>query len=145
MAKTDSSREAPTAAAGGAKCDAKGRTAFGMCLNWKVIAGLGAVAVGVWAVAPGLIAGVLPLLVFAICPLSMWFMMRGMSGAMGSKGSNAPRSAVSGGSGDLAALKAEHARVAAELEALEREVAQANAGGAESRDAAVAAKREESL
>ncbi len=51
-----------------------------MCLNWKVLAGLAVVGVGIWIVAPqfGLVA--LPLLLIAACPLSMLFMMRGMSG-----------------------------------------------------------------
>lgn len=50
------------------------------CLNPKVIGGLAAVAVGVWAFAPGAFAAALPLLVVAICPLSMvgmMYMMRG--------------------------------------------------------------------
>lgn len=53
----------------------------GMCLNWKVLAGLAAVGVGLWVVAPNLIGAALPLLLVAACPLSMFFMMRGMSGS----------------------------------------------------------------
>ncbi len=52
----------------------------GMCLNWKVIAGLAIVGLGIWAVAPGLAAAALPLLILAVCPLSMLVMMRGMQG-----------------------------------------------------------------
>ena len=52
----------------------------GMCLNWKVLGGLVAVGVGVWAVAPNLIGQAVPLLLVAACPLSMLFMMRGMGG-----------------------------------------------------------------
>ena len=48
------------------------------CVNWKVIAGLAAVGLGVWIVAPGMVRGVVPLLIVAICPLSMLFVMRGM-------------------------------------------------------------------
>lgn len=51
-----------------------------MCLNWKVLAGLGAVGVGVYLVAPGLAAAALPLLLLAACPLSMLLMMKGMQG-----------------------------------------------------------------
>jgi hypothetical protein len=52
----------------------------GMCLNWKIVAGLGVVGLGVWVVAPSLIWAVLPLLILAACPLSMLLMMRGMQG-----------------------------------------------------------------
>ncbi|MDP9383461.1 MAG: DUF2933 domain-containing protein [Chloroflexota bacterium] len=52
----------------------------GMCFNWKVIAGLAVVGLGIWAVAPGLAAAALPLLILAACPLSMLLMMRGMQG-----------------------------------------------------------------
>lgn len=51
-----------------------------MCLNWKVVAGLAVVGVIVWAVAPQLLLGAIPLLIVAACPLSMLFMMRGMQG-----------------------------------------------------------------
>lgn len=56
------------------------------CLNRKVIVGLAVVAVGVLAVDPHLFSRVLPLLLVAICPLSMLFMMRGMSGNKASSG-----------------------------------------------------------
>ena len=52
----------------------------GMCFNWKVLAGLGVIGLGIWTVAPNLIWAALPLLLLAACPLSMLFMMRGMSG-----------------------------------------------------------------
>lgn len=48
-----------------------------MCLNWKVIAGLALVGLSLWAVAPNLLIGALPILLIAVCPLSMMF-MRGM-------------------------------------------------------------------
>ena len=51
------------------------------CLNWKVIGVLAALGVGIYLVAPGAAAAV-PLLVLAVCPLSMLLMMRAM-GAMG--------------------------------------------------------------
>lgn len=53
---------------------------FLCCFNWKVYAGLGAVALGVLALAPGQFWGVLPLLIVAACPISMLLMMRGMQG-----------------------------------------------------------------
>ncbi len=52
----------------------------GMCLNWKVIAGLAVVGLATWAVAPGFAVAALPLLILAACPLSMLLMMRGMQG-----------------------------------------------------------------
>lgn len=51
-----------------------------MCLNWKVLAGLGAAGVGLYLVAPGLAGAALPLLLLAACPLAMLFMMKGMHG-----------------------------------------------------------------
>lgn len=82
------------------------------CFNWKVIAALGAVALAVWAMAPGLAAAALPLLVLAACPLSMVLMMR----AMGPKGrcdaDDAPRTS----SEEVAKLRAEVARLRSERE-----------------------------
>ena len=56
-----------------------------MCLNRKVLVGLAAVALGVFAFDPSLLGRALPLLLLAICPLSMVFMMWGMrkTGVMG--------------------------------------------------------------
>ncbi|MGH9138111.1 MAG: DUF2933 domain-containing protein [Acidimicrobiales bacterium] len=53
---------------------------MGMCINKKVVIGLVAVAGGVLLFAPQAIGAALPLLVLLVCPLSMMFMMRGMSG-----------------------------------------------------------------
>jgi hypothetical protein len=50
------------------------------CLNWKVIAGLVVVGAGIFALAPDLALSALPILLLAICPLSMMFMMKGMQG-----------------------------------------------------------------
>ncbi|MGH3452757.1 MAG: DUF2933 domain-containing protein [Haloechinothrix sp.] len=52
-----------------------------MCFNRKVIAALAAVGLGLWLLSPNLLAGVVPLLLLAACPLSMIFMMRAMPGA----------------------------------------------------------------
>jgi UPF0716 family protein affecting phage T7 exclusion len=41
------------------------------CLNPKVIAGVAAAAAAVWVFAPGAFAAALPLLILAVCPLSM--------------------------------------------------------------------------
>jgi hypothetical protein len=51
-----------------------------MCLNWKVLAGLAAVGVGIYLVAPDLVLAALPILLLAACPLSMLLMMWAMRG-----------------------------------------------------------------
>lgn len=98
------------------------------CLNPKVIAGLAAVAVAVWMFAPGAFAAALPLLILAICPLSMvgmMYMMRG--GGQGSGSGSSPschsRDATEQSAGETAkdegdsrAIEALRAQVA-ELEA----------------------------
>lgn len=62
-----------------------------MCLNWKVLAGLAVVGGGIYAVAPGLAAAALPILLLAICPLSMLFMMKAMQK---DESNNGPQSLV---------------------------------------------------
>ena len=52
-----------------------------MCLNRKVLTAAGVVALGVLLFAPRMFGAVLPLLMVAICPLSMLLMMRAMSGS----------------------------------------------------------------
>ncbi|MBW3577402.1 MAG: DUF2933 domain-containing protein [Actinobacteria bacterium] len=54
-----------------------------MCINKKVVAGLAAVGLGIWWLAPGAIGAAMPLLLIAICPLSMVFMMKAMGGMNG--------------------------------------------------------------
>jgi hypothetical protein len=54
-----------------------------MCLNWKVLASLAAVGVGVYLFAPGLLAEAVPILLLAACPLSMLLMMWGMQHVQG--------------------------------------------------------------
>ena len=51
-----------------------------MCLNWKVAAALAVVAGGIYLLVPSAFAAALPLLIVALCPLSMLLMMRMMSG-----------------------------------------------------------------
>lgn len=52
------------------------------CFNWKVIAALAGLGIGLYAFAPGAAVAAVPALVLAACPLSMLLMMR----AMGSTG-----------------------------------------------------------
>lgn len=112
----------------------------GMCFNWKVVAGLAAVGVGIWVVRPSLIAAALPLLLLAACPLSMLFMMRGM-GNMGGMGggqcASQPRPARQpdqtgqplwpdlARDEQLARLKSRATELRAQHEALAREIARA--------------------
>jgi hypothetical protein len=51
-----------------------------MCLNWKVLLGLAAVALLVSVLAPQLLWSALPVLLVLACPLSMLFMMGRMRG-----------------------------------------------------------------
>lgn len=50
------------------------------CYDWRVLMGLGGLGIAIYLVAPGIAAGVFPLLLFAACPLSMLLMMKAMSG-----------------------------------------------------------------
>jgi hypothetical protein len=54
-----------------------------MCLNPKVLAVLAAAGVGVYLFAPGLLAEAVPILLLAVCPLSMLLMMWGMQQSQG--------------------------------------------------------------
>ena len=54
---------------------------LGMCINWKVVAGLMVVAAGLFVlVSPGMARTALPYLLSAVCPLSMLLMMKSMGG-----------------------------------------------------------------
>ncbi len=51
------------------------RSLFGTCVNWKSIVVLGLATIGVVFVTPEKALAALPVLLFAICPLSMLLMM----------------------------------------------------------------------
>lgn len=59
------------------------KSVMGMCFNWKALVGLGVLAVGIIAIAPGAGLAALPLLLLAACPISMALMMFGMRGGHG--------------------------------------------------------------
>lgn len=80
------------------------------CFNWRVVVGLAAAALGLYLVAPGTMAPLLPLLVFAICPLSMLVLMRAMSTGSGSRD-------TASGDAQIAELRAEVAALRAERDA----------------------------
>lgn len=99
----------------------------GMCFNWKVLAGLGAVGLGVFVVAPSLAWTALPFLLLAACPISMLFMMRGMQGGRCSQQAEPetqPGAAASSRHQQLAELEAQLARVHAQYEAISSKIAQ---------------------
>lgn len=91
------------------------------CLNWKVIAGLAVIGVGFYAVAPNLALAALPILLLAICPLSMMFMMKGMQ----QNGGEAGEKAASQETGvtreeQIDRLRAQQAALTGEIDALEQ-------------------------
>ena len=85
-----------------------------MCFNWKVIAGLSAVGLGIWVVAPNVIGVALPLLVVLACPISMLLMMRGMGG-----GQCATRPAGAVRAEQQAALRPESTRLTRDAQLVE--------------------------
>lgn len=56
------------------------------CYDWRGLTALGVLGIGIYVVAPGLIAAAIPLLLLAVCPLSMLLMMNAMSGQQPSSG-----------------------------------------------------------
>ena len=96
---------------------------FGMCFNWKVLLALGAVGVGIWAVAPSTLLKALPFLLLAACPLSMLFMARAMKRGMAGTHHDSPAS----DEGSPKPAQVDRQKRLAELEAekgtLERQIA----------------------
>lgn len=121
-----------------------GWSAFGLCLNWKVLAALGMVALVIWVVAPALFWVALPVLLLAACPLSMLLMMGGMAGTQ-----CAPQSAARGQGAmapptrqeQLADLRGRLASARAEENALAREITALEPGPAALERQAEAAAR----
>ncbi len=104
----------------------------GMCFNWKVIAGLAVVGVGIWAAAPGLAVAALPLLIVAACPLSMLLMMRGMQGGQcASRPQQAGNAARAGLTRDeqLAELRAQLTDIRTQQNAIAAEVSRLETSG----------------
>ena len=102
------------------------KSMFGMCFNWKVLAGLAAVAVGLFVLAPGLVIAALPLLFLAACPLSMMLMMRGGHGHGQAHDQGVDQPREEGRTKEsleqrLAALHEEERRVQSELQRRDRD------------------------
>ena len=88
-----------------------------MSLNMKVVAGLAAVGLAVYLVAPNVAYAALPLLILAACPLSMVIMMKMMSG--GKEQPEEPAEPVTSGSAphnsdELAGLRTDVDRLRAQ-------------------------------
>ena len=79
-----------------------------MCINKKVVAGLAVAGVAIFAFAPDLIGAALPLLILAVCPLSMLVMMRVMSG---DKSKSCAADGTTDIDAELRSLRAEVARL----------------------------------
>jgi len=92
-----------------------------MCLNPKVLAVLGVTAVAVFVFQPRLLSVALPVLVLALCPLSMLAMMWGMrqSSSSGTSASSsiAPGARLAYLRAELARVETERIRISAELDA----------------------------
>ena len=113
--------------AGDSRACATNRSWF-MCLSPKVMLGLAAVGLGIWAIAPGAAAAALPILVLAACPLSMLLMMRMMSKsgpqAPAGQGQSEQASPAPDSEPSLADLKARLAALGAEQEKLARKISE---------------------
>lgn len=94
-----------------------------MCINKRVVIGLAAVAVGILVVAPQAFVAALPLLIVLVCPLSMMFMMRGMSGGQTCGARNSEAISAKGQSTNVSSPEDD-----AELIRLRAEVDQLRAG-----------------
>lgn len=94
-----------------------------MCFNWKVLAGLGAVGVGIYLVNPGLVLGALPLLVLAACPLSMLLMGKSMMGGMHHGGAGEQQPAVPAEGGGAVSRAAQLGQLRAQLQVLDEQQA----------------------
>jgi hypothetical protein len=97
-----------------------------MCLNPKVLAGLGAAGVAIYLIAPNLIAAALPILLLAACPLSMLLMMWGMQHTQGQGQQTTQQEEPDVGLSReerMAQLRTQQAALAEQIRQLEREEA----------------------
>ena len=123
-------------------CEAGGgRSVFGMCLNWKVLVALAAVGLVVVVAAPGLAARALPLLLLAVCPLSMVAMMWAMRGTKTTPANQAgalePTVSSVGAAGeaepDLSELRSQLTAIHSQQERLTRRITELEAAGNQER------------
>lgn len=84
---------------------------FGMCINKRAVVAVGLVALALLALAPRSLATFAPVLVMAVCPLSMVFMMRRMDARREAEASTA----AAGVGPEVRQLQEEVGRLEAEL------------------------------
>jgi hypothetical protein len=94
-----------------------------MCLNWKVLVGLGAVGLAIYLVAPEMVVAALPILLLAACPLSMLVMMKAMHGSQGETQGKPQvlQETDQTREEDLPRLRAQQVALADQIDALERD------------------------
>jgi UPF0716 family protein affecting phage T7 exclusion len=92
------------------------------CLNWKILASLATVGVGIYLFAPGLLTEALPILLLAACPLSMVLMVWSMQHAQGQQTPHEPNVGLTREE-RIAQLRRQQAALADQIEAVEREEA----------------------
>ena len=93
-----------------------------MCLNWKVLVGMAVVGLGIWALAPDLLVRAIPLLILAVCPLSMVVMMRGMQAKDEARPHQEPGFSARGGADRIAELKEQLVSIKDQQDAAVREI-----------------------
>lgn len=99
------------------------KSLVGMCFDWRVLLGLGAVGIGVWTFAPQAIGAALPLLLVAVCPVSMLVMAWMMRGSMGMHKPSDPGVRLRALEQEQARLDLEIARARADLAVVRPEAA----------------------
>ncbi|MET9836078.1 DUF2933 domain-containing protein [Streptomyces sp. NPDC006385] len=114
-----------------------------MCINKKVLAGLGIVAVGVLLLKPAWFVAALPLLILALCPLSMVFMMRGTNNNSQGKG-QAGSSCGMGGKTQKTTPSAAGTKLDKQISALQAELRELKAAEAR-REGTTAAEAEQAV
>ncbi len=87
------------------------------CLNGKVIVGLAVVGLGVWVAAPTLVGAAVPLLLTAICPLSMLVMALSMGRSRGMRRPTQPSAPAA--PAHLPTLQARRVAIARDIARLE--------------------------
>ena len=103
------------------------------CYDWRVLTALAGAGVGIYLIAPGLLAAALPILLLAACPLSMLLMMKAMSGPSASA-----QPSVTSDEDRVAVLRRELTEVSRRQEALAAELraVEVSRAGANEADAA---------
>jgi len=103
------------------------------CYDWRVLTALAGAGVGIYLIAPGLLAAALPILLLAACPLSMLLMMKAMSGP-----SAGAQPSVTSDEDRVAVLRRELTEVSRRQEALAAELraVEVSRAGANDADAA---------